>query len=162
LSKFDQLDHDIITLLNRNARSSSAEIARELGTAERSVRNRIRRLIENKVIAPVAVVNPAAFGYTLWVDIFCEVDPNEQDQAIEALVKMPEVAYIAYSTGDQDISLQAVLKNSEDMHEFLTQRLHQVPGLRRTRTVLIPRVVKDTYQWLPPNDSIDVSNSGRE
>jgi Lrp/AsnC family transcriptional regulator for asnA, asnC and gidA len=162
LSKIDRLDRDIITLLNHNARCSSADIARQLGVAERSVRSRIRRLIEHNVITPVAVVNPAAFGFKLWIDIFCEVEPNEQDQAIEALIKMPEVAYIAYSTGDQDISLQAVLKNSEDMQEFLTQKLHQVPGLRRTRTVLIPRVVKDTYQWLPPSDSFDISHSGSE
>jgi Lrp/AsnC family transcriptional regulator for asnA, asnC and gidA len=155
LSKIDRLDREIITLLNRDGRCPSAEIARRLGVAERSVRSRIRRLIEHNVITPVAVVNPAAFGYTLWIDIFCEVEPNEQDQAIEALVKMPEVAYVAYSTGDQDISLQAVLKSSEDMQEFLTQKLHQVPGLRRTRTVLIPRVVKDTYQWLPPDDSFE-------
>jgi DNA-binding Lrp family transcriptional regulator len=66
---------------------------------------------------------------------------------------MPEVAYLAYSTGDQDISIQALFKNTDELHHFLTQKLNHVPGIRRTRTVLVPRIIKDTYQWLPPDDT---------
>jgi Lrp/AsnC family transcriptional regulator for asnA, asnC and gidA len=158
LSRFNRVDKAIIECLNKDARASSAEIARELGIAERTVRYRIQRLAEQNVIRPITVVNPASFGYNLAVDIFCEVDLEYQNQTIDALLSLPEVTYVAISTGDQDIILQAIFKNSDEVHDFITHKLHQVPGMRRTRTVLVPRILKDTYQWLPPDDAYDLGN----
>ena len=157
LSKLDRLDNEIITFLNRDARAPSARIARELGIAERTVNNRVKRLIEHDIIQPIAVVNPAAFGFNLAVDIFCELEVGYQEQAVKAILDMPEVSYLALSTGDQDISLQALFKDGEEMQAFITNKLHQVPGMRRTRAVLIPRILKDTYEWLPPQNSTDSS-----
>jgi len=153
----DALDQALIRCLNQNARIPSARIARELNVAERTVRHRIARLIELDVIRPVAVVNPAVFGYNLAVDIFCELDGVGHSQVIEAIAAMPEVAYVAFSTGDQDISVQALFKTTDELHHFLTQKLHHVPGIRRTRTVLVPRIIKDTYQWLPPEDAFGLT-----
>lgn len=158
MSRYSQLDQKIITRLNQNARTPSAQIARELGVPERTINNRIRRLIEQKVIKPIAVVNPASFGYSLAVDIFCELEVGYQLEAIEEISRMPEVSYIAISTGDQDISLQAIFKTSEEMQKFITQKLHQVPGMRRTRTVLIPRIIKDSFQWLPPGELFELQD----
>ena len=153
MSKFDSLDLSILTHLNQNARLSSAAIARQTGVSERTINNRIKRLIESNAIQPTALVNPAAFGYTLAIDIFCELEVGHQEQALEALLELPEISYIAISTGDQDLSLQALFKDSEAMHDFFTHKLHQVPGMRRTRAVLIPRIIKDSSRWLPPEDA---------
>ena len=155
MSKFDSLDLTILTHLNQNARLSSAAIARQTGVSERTIHNRINRLIESNAIQPIALVNPAAFGYTLAIDIFCELEVGHQEQAIQALLELPEISYIAISTGDQDLSLQALFKDSEAMHEFIAHKLHQVPGMRRTRTVLIPRIVKESSRWLPPAEAFD-------
>ena len=155
MSKFDALDLSILSLLNQNARLSSATIARQVGVSERTINNRIKRLIESNAIQPTAVINPAAFGYTLAIDIFCELDVGHQEQAIQALLELPEISYIAISTGDQDLSLRALFKDSDAMHAFITHKLHQVPGMRRTRTVLIPRIIKDSSNWLPPEDSFN-------
>jgi len=145
----DHLDQAILKLLHQNARLPSAKIARELRESPRTIQNRIQRLIDLNVIQPIGVVNPAYFGYTLAVDIFCELEVGFQEQALQAILDMPNVTYAAISTGDPDISLQAIFKNSAEMEEFITHKLHLVPGMRRTRTVLIPRILKDTYQWLP-------------
>ncbi len=162
MSKFNRLDKAIIECLNRDARAPSAEIARELGVAERTVRYRIQRLMEQGVIRPITVVNPAAFGYSMAVNIFCEVDVERQDQVIAAIMEMPEITSVAISTGDQDISLQAVFKNSTEMHDFITHRLHHIPGMRRTRTVLVPSIIKETYQWLPPNDAFEEDDAEKQ
>jgi Lrp/AsnC family transcriptional regulator for asnA, asnC and gidA len=148
-TSFDALDRRIIRLLQSDARLSSAEIARQLAASERTIRNRISRLVEVGAVIPTVVVNPKAFGYQTAVDIFCEVEVNLMDQVSKALAKMPEVNYVAYSTGDQDISIQVLLESTDLVYEFI-QKVAQVPGVRRTRTVLVPRVVKDTYMWTPP------------
>ena len=151
MAKYDHLDQDILKLLNQNARISSAQIARQLGESARTVHNRIQRLIDLGAVQFVSVVNPFSFGYSLAVDIFCELEVGFQEQALQAIQDMPNITYVAISTGDQDISLQAIFKDSAEMHDFITHKLHQVPGMRRTRTVLIPRILKDNYQWLPPD-----------
>jgi Lrp/AsnC family transcriptional regulator for asnA, asnC and gidA len=149
LSKYDYLDREIIEYLNKDAWLSSAEISRKLGVSKRTVHYRIKRLTELGVLRFIAVVNPLSFGYTLAVDIFCELDVGYEHQALEEILKLPEICYVAISTGDQDISLQAIFKSGEDLQDFITHKLHQVPGIRRTKTVLIPRIIKDTYQWVP-------------
>ena len=151
MAHLDGTDQAIIKVLNQNARASSAQIARDLNISDRTVRNRINRLIKREIIKPIAVINPSAFGFMLAVDIFCELEPGTQERAIESITQMEEVSYLAFSTGDEDISIQAIFKNSEEMHEFITSKLHRLPGIRRTRTVLVPRIVKETYEWVPPD-----------
>jgi Lrp/AsnC family transcriptional regulator for asnA, asnC and gidA len=161
LSKLDWLDKAIITQLNRDARLPSARIARDLGVSERTVHNRIQRLIELQVIKTVAVVNPAAFNYTLAVDIYCELEVGLEEQVIEEILTFPQISYLAISTGDQDITLQANFQNSEEMHEFIARQLHQIPGIRRTRTVLIPRILRDSTEWLPPAEAFDSAEDAK-
>ncbi|MBI3158011.1 MAG: Lrp/AsnC family transcriptional regulator [Chloroflexi bacterium] len=153
MTRLDQTDREIIWLLNQDARLSSAEIGRRLELPERTVRNRINRLLRDEIIKPVGVLNPAKFGYHLAVDIFCELEMGAQKQVIEAVLPMREVTYLAYSTGDQDLSIQAIFTDSDEMHDFITRRLHTIPGIRRTRTVLVPRIVKETYEWRPPDEA---------
>ena len=148
------LDRRIIRLLQRNGRASSAEISRQLGVSERTVRNRIKRMVERGAITPTVVVNHQHFGYRTAVDIFCEADLNEMEEIGRVLSQLPEVNYIAYSTGDQDISIQALLKSSDAVYEF-TQRLANIPGIRRTKTVLVPRILKNTYEWIPPETDFE-------
>jgi len=148
-TSFDALDLRIIRLLQSDARLSGAVIARRLGVSERTVRNRIDRLTQSDAIIPTVVINPKVFGYLTAVDVFCEVEVNLMEQASRALAALPEVNYVAYSTGDQDISIQALLESSDLVYDFV-QKVARVPGVRRTRTVLVPRVIKDTYMWTPP------------
>jgi Lrp/AsnC family transcriptional regulator for asnA, asnC and gidA len=147
---FDKLDQCIIRLLQKNGRAKSAVLARELGVSDRTVRNRIKRLVEQGAILPTVVVNHRSFGYHTAVDIFCEVDMSRMAEVGHALLQLPEVNYIAFSTGDQDFSVQALLESSDAVYDFV-QKLVSIPGVRRTRTVLVPRILKDAYQWMPPD-----------
>ena len=161
MSGLDCTDQAILEALSRDARASSADIARQTHIPERTVHHRLRRLLEAEVIKTTVVVNPRAFGYALAVDIFCELEPGYMNQAVELLLPMPEISYLALSTGDQDISLQALFKTIDEMQAFITHKLHQVPGMRRTRTVLIPQILKDTYEWHPPLDCQEAAEAGR-
>jgi Lrp/AsnC family transcriptional regulator for asnA, asnC and gidA len=161
LSKIDTLDKEIIFYLNHNARMPSAQIARQLGISERTVNHRIKRLIDNDVIQPVAVVNPDFFSYTLAVDILCELEVGFQNQVTQALLEMPQVSSLAVSTGDQDIILRAYFRNSGEMNDFITHQLHQILGMHRTRTVLLPGILKQTHQWLPPDEAISSEGNSR-
>lgn len=149
MSKFDALDKSVIQYLQQDARMPSAEIARLLSVSQRTINNRIKRLLENGAIRPTAVVDPGAFGYTIAVDIFCELQAGYEPEVIAAISALPEVASMAVSTGDQDITLMAFFKSSDAMHTFITEKLHKIRGIQRTRTNLLPRIVKYSHQWIP-------------
>jgi Lrp/AsnC family transcriptional regulator for asnA, asnC and gidA len=154
----DLLDRSIIRLLQQDGRVAAADIARRLEVSERTVRNRIARMREQGAVLSTLVVNPKYFGYQMAVDVFCEVDMVQMKEVGNALRQLPEVNYVAYSTGDQDISIQAVLESSDAVYDFV-QRLSRIPGIERTRTVLVPRILKDTYEWIPPEEDFEAYES---
>jgi DNA-binding Lrp family transcriptional regulator len=152
--QLDQLDRRIIALLQDNGRATSSEIADRLAVSARTVRSRINRMVECRAVLPTFVVNHRFFGYQTAVDIFCEIDISQMEEIGRRLGQLPEVNYIAFSTGDQDVSIQALLESNDDLYEFV-QTLIRIPGIRRTRTVLVPRILKNTYEWLPPDSAFE-------
>jgi Lrp/AsnC family transcriptional regulator for asnA, asnC and gidA len=145
----DTLDRRIITLLQKDGRMSSSEIARQLDVSERTIRYRIDRMVEQKIVLPTVVVNHKYFGYPIAVDVFCEVDINKIEQIGETLKQFDEINYIAYSFGDQDISVQALFESTDAAFTFV-KKLANTPGILRTRTVVVPRIIKNTHEWIPP------------
>jgi hypothetical protein len=88
------------------------------------------------------------------VDVFCQVEINKMEQIAEVLKGFYEINYIALSFGDQDISVQALLENSDKAFDFV-QKLADITEVQRTKTVLVPRIVKNTYEWLPPESDFE-------
>lgn len=145
----DMLDRQIICFLQRDGRISSSEIARQLNIPVRTVRHRIDQMIARKDILPTIIVNRENFGYRMAVDIFCQVEINKIEKVAEILKNFHEINYIAYSFGDQDISIQALVENTDKAFDFV-KKLADIPEIQRTKTVLVPRILKNTYEWIPP------------
>ncbi|MBX6341420.1 MAG: Lrp/AsnC family transcriptional regulator [Thermomicrobiaceae bacterium] len=146
----DETDRAIIACLQEDSRTPSAEIARRVGVAERTVRARIDRLVQDKIIRLVAVVNPHAIGYTVTADVFLEVELGRIQEVAEQVAQYEEVSYVGLTTGDRDISLQLFAPSVEAIYDFVTERLNHLPGVTRARTFVIPRVIKSSYQWRLP------------
>lgn len=154
--KSDRLDQAIVRLLIEDGRMSSTEIARRIGdVSERSVRYRIDRLIQQGVIRVSAIVNPKAVGFPVMADIFIEVEPGQVMDVANRMAKFECVSYIACSTGDRDLSIQVYARDNEELYRFVTGVVGNVPGVRKTSTVLVPLVLKDNYEWHIP-DSVCV------
>ena len=145
----DDLDGRLLALLTEDGRMPSAQLARIVGASERTVANRVNRLISSGAISIVGVISYEFFGYEVMADILCEVEPRNLDLIARQVAEFPEVSYVAMSFGDRDLSIQAVAKSTAQLYEFVTEKLARVPGIERTRTVIVPKVVKDFHEWLP-------------
>jgi DNA-binding Lrp family transcriptional regulator len=143
------LDQRIIGCLLQNVRLPASEVARRVGSNERTVRNHIDKLMAKGVFRPSAVLSPEALGFSISVDIFITLDPTKEDEAIETLLRHPQVTYLAYSSGEQDISVQAVFKDSNQLYIFMRNELSAIPGIKSSRTVLTAKVLKSPSQWAP-------------
>lgn len=148
-SAFDSIDYRIIEELHRDARKPASEIGRQLGVNERTVRNRIDRLVRLGAIRLTAIVDPSAFGYVNTVDIFLEVDPAAEAAAINRLMAMPQVTYVAYGNGTRDVSIEARFKDIGEMSHFLGRVLPAVPGVKVKGYALVPRILRNIDEWMP-------------
>ena len=132
---------------------SSSDVARRLGhVSERTVRYRIERLMAEGVVHVGAIVNPVAVGYPVTADIWIEVVPGRLRSVADSLAALPEVSYVAYSTGERDLSIQVYARDNDDLHHFVSEVVGNIPGVARTSTMLVPWKVKDVHQWAIPDD----------
>ena len=149
-SPFDPLDYQIIQQLRQDGRLSASQVARRLKANERTIRKRIDRLIELGAIRCAVIIEPKAFGYGISVDIFLEIAPSLENQIIDQLLGMPEISYLAYGQGSNDLSIEARFKDSEAMYTFLRQKLPAIAGLIVKGYALVPRILRNIDEWMPP------------
>jgi len=153
--KIDAVDKQISDLLLEDGRMSCAKIASRIGgISERAVRYRINRLIENHVISVRGNVNAEALGLNVCADVFIEVEPASVLEIAKKLAEYEEVSYIAYSTGDTDISIQVFAHNNSELFSFVTEVVGKIPGVRKTHISFVPIKIKDDHVWTIPSSII--------
>jgi Lrp/AsnC family transcriptional regulator for asnA, asnC and gidA len=151
--RVDYLDRAILKCLGEDARMSCAEIARRVGQVPvRTVRSRLDRLIESGVISLHAGAVPEALGFGIRADIVIDVEPGKMNEVADRLFELDRVCYVALSTGDFDISAAFVATDVDALHTFVTETIHRIPGIARTRVNVITKVLKRSSKWDFPKE----------
>ncbi len=145
----DRIDHEIIRMLQHDGRTPFTEIAKALGISEGTVRNRVARLTENQTIQVVALIDPYRLGFDAAALIGVSVEPPLIEAAAEQIARFPEVSYLVLVSGMFDLIVEALCRDREHLANFLSQSLHQVPGVRSTQTFVILRTYKMAYGARP-------------
>jgi Lrp/AsnC family transcriptional regulator for asnA, asnC and gidA len=150
--RIDQVDQAIVHLLIQDGRMPGTEIARRVGDIPpRSVRDRIQALIEHGVIRVSAIVDPETVGFSVRADVFVEVESKHLLEVAQRLAQLEETSYVACSIGGPDLSIQIYARDNKELYRFVTQVIHEIPGVTRTVTTLVPLVLKDVYDWRIPD-----------
>ena len=145
--KLDQLDRDIVDRLSGDARISNGHIAGELGVTEGTVRARIKRMEEEKLIRITAVTNIDRFRDATLAYIWIEVESSGQTRAVaQALADIPELGFVGVMLGRSDILTITMVRNTEHLAEFLHKRINAIEGVRRTESTLGVNFVKHDYR----------------
>jgi Lrp/AsnC family transcriptional regulator for asnA, asnC and gidA len=143
--RIDDLDRAIHECLREDARMSSSEIARRLGyVSARAVRNRIDRLVERGYVAINAAAVPENLGFPINADIYIEAEPGKIQEVADHLCSLEQVSYVALSTGDTDISASVIAVDMHDLQTFITEQLHTISGVRKTRSYVLTTILKQT------------------
>ena len=149
--KVYKVDRAILKLLQEDVRMPCTEIARRLGyVSARTVRNRIKKLRDKNIIALSAGAVPESLGYAISADIYIDVEAGKVLEVADALCKLPEVYYVALISGESDISAACVAADVDSLQTLITETIHTIPGVRKTRVYLLTRVLKRSYDWPLP------------
>ena len=147
----DGIDAQILTLLQNDARTSNAEIARQVGLAPSAVLERVRKLEEHGVIRGFhADIDPRAVEFGLTV--FVAVGTNECGGPAEKLLaEIPEVLEIHDVAGEDSYLLKIRTKDTEALGRLLREKIKPIPTVTGTRTTVVLQTFKETMS-LPLDD----------
>ena len=145
--RLDTIDKAIVEWLSRDARTSNRKIAHELGVTEGTVRARIKRMEEEKLIRITAVTNIDRFRDAALAYIWIEVERSQQTESVaEALSALPELGFVGVMLGRSDILAITMVRNTEHLAEFIHNNISGVEGVRRTESTLGVNFVKHDYR----------------
>ncbi|UCI09909.1 Lrp/AsnC family transcriptional regulator [Mesorhizobium sp. B1-1-8] len=97
----DAADLKLLRLLEKDARTSIAELARAVGLSAPSAAERIRKLQESGVIEAYTVrINPAALGLKLSAWLRIRPVPGQLSVVAEIVRELPEIAQCDRVTGE--------------------------------------------------------------
>ena len=148
----DETDLRIVTLLQENARTSNAEIARQLGMAPSAILERVRKLEERGVIMGYAArVNPEAVGLGLTAFVF--VRASERAGAVNTsrrLAEFREVQEVHHVAGEDCFLTKLRVAGTRELGELLRERFGAIDTIRSTRSTIVMDTVKETTAIHPP------------
>ncbi len=145
--RLDDVDKAIVERLSRDARTANRKIAHDLGVTEGTVRARIKRMQEEKLIRITAVTNIDRFRDAALAYIWIEVERSHQTQAVaEKLSEVPELGFVGVMLGRSDILAITMVRNTEHLAEFIHNTISGVEGVRRTESTLGVNFIKHDYR----------------
>lgn len=141
----DEIDRKILTILQENARTANAEVARQVGLAPSAISERIRKLEERGVIRGYSLkVDPRALGLGLTAFVFVRSDePVGAVTAGEQLAAVPEVEEVHHVAGEDCYLVKLRAADPEQLGELLRGTLGAIEAVKSTRTTIVLRSVKE-------------------
>lgn len=152
LDDLDDLDLRLVAALQANGRAPNTRIARALGVSEPTVRKRIERLVRDRFLRVVAVINPVRTPFHVDVVIGVRVRAGSVLEVGEALAEMDEIVYVGYTAGRYDLIIEVLCRTDDDLLTFLAERLGTLDGIVSTETFHVLRTEKINYDWKLPRE----------
>ena len=142
----DSIDVKILSLLQKDARISNAEIARQLNMAPSGILERIRKLKERGIIEGyVTCLNPKVLNMDLLAYVFIKTnEKREKWDVAEMVAEIPEVLEIHDIAGEDCYLVKLRTKNTEALYELLRTKFGSIPSIASTRTTIVLRTIKET------------------
>lgn len=141
----DETDRQILNILQQNARTSNAEIARQVDMAPSAVLERIRRLEARGVIQGYeARINPEALGLSLLAFIFVRsTDFDGEARVAELLAGIPEVLEVHHIAGEDCFLLKVRAPDARTLGRLLRERIGATGTVQSTRTTIVLETVRE-------------------
>jgi Lrp/AsnC family transcriptional regulator, leucine-responsive regulatory protein len=153
----DDTDIQILEILQRNARTANAEIARQVGMVPSAILERVRKLEERGVIEGYAArINPVAYGLGLTAFVFVRADEQlGAPLTAERLAEIPEVQEVHHVAGEDCFLVKVRVAGTRAMGELLREKFGTIETIRSTRSTIVLDTVKETAILPPPGKGAD-------
>ncbi len=141
----DDVDLRILNILQQNARTSNAEIARQVEMAPSAVLERIRRMEARGVIQGYEVrIDPEALGQNLLAFVFIRSADFDSDlKTAEVLAAIPEVLEAHHIAGDDCYLLKVRTRDARALGRLLRERIGATGSVQSSRTTIVLETLRE-------------------
>lgn len=136
--ELDELDLKLLDALQRNARSTFAELGSLVGLKPPAVHDRVKRLESRGYIQRYSAlldIERLGLQLTAFVSLYTTPDCS-YDAFTRALGNLPEVCEVHSVAGEESFVCKVVTGSTKHLDELLA-RLKALPGMARTRTTIV-------------------------
>lgn len=147
--QIDDTDYKLITLLRKDGRRSTRELAKSLGLTEATVRTRLRRLEETQTMRVVAMTDYRLAGFNLIASIGVHVQDRAVADVAADIAKLSQVLDVQIVSGGADIEISVAAGERDELAQLLYLQLAQIPGVSRLDAGMALDVFKFQWGWVP-------------
>ena len=142
----DNLDRELLSIIQSNARISNAEIARALNKAPSVVLDRLRKLEHRGIVKGYEpLLDPKKLGLAMTVFILVRTEEPVGGTSVgEQLARFPEVQEVHHTAGHFCYLLKVRVRDSEHLAELL-KRFGAEEQVSDTQTTLVLTTIKETH-----------------
>jgi DNA-binding Lrp family transcriptional regulator len=134
--KLDAIDAKLIKDLLKDARKNFAEIAKECGVSNTTISDHFRELEKTGIIKGATVhMDYKRFGYNAVGNLFIKVDPEQADNVVKFIKKMPNIYGVYQGHIKYFVGVVATLKTLSEL-DHLKDAIRRQSGVIDFRTSL--------------------------
>ena len=158
--QLDELDRQLIDILSQDARVSNRKIAADLGVTEGTVRGRIKRLQQERLIAFTAITGFSLSNHAKLAFIGVQAEAGKVRDVAKEIAELPLVTSVMIAMGQFNVLAISVFDELENLVENASDRILSIEGVHHVETSIAvktlkynPRVVRITEA----DHAIDIS-----
>jgi DNA-binding Lrp family transcriptional regulator len=134
--KIDGRDAKIIRALERDARTSFADIARDCGVSIDTITKRYRKMLRSGVLkGTTLLLNSKSFGHEYVASLELNVDFSHVEEVVETVRGIPEIVFVTRSMGRKKVFAIAFLGSVEALSQ-LNAFLKGLPLIKEVKSSL--------------------------
>ncbi len=148
----DDIDRRLLEILQKDGRTSNADLARQVGMAPSAVFERVKRLENTGVIQGYgAKVDPRAVERSLLAFVLVRSDERTGEISTgEALAREPQVLEVHHVAGQDSYLVKVRVKDPESLGRLLRERFGAICTVRNTHSTIALETLKE--HWALPID----------
>lgn len=125
----DESELKLIRELELNPRESIGVLGAKIGLSRQTTAIKLRRLLDEKIVRVVSIIEPKSFGFSIYASIFVKVRFNRLVPIAHALAADKRISHVAIHAGPFNIMLTMIFRDLEEMTSFLMNDLGGIPGV---------------------------------
>ncbi|MFF2502766.1 Lrp/AsnC family transcriptional regulator [Streptomyces sp. NPDC058067] len=141
----DDIDRAILRELQTDGRIPYSDLGPKVGLSASAARQRLQRLIDEKVVQVVGVTDPMAMGGQTMALLGLHVDGDPRAVADE-LSRHDEVVYAVLTSGTFDLFAEVVCRRPHDLLDLVNDVVRPIEGV--TAVESIPYFGIHTHRFL--------------
>ncbi|MEU9795217.1 Lrp/AsnC family transcriptional regulator [Streptomyces sparsogenes] len=145
--RLDDADLDLVAALQVAPRAPLSALAEVLGASASTLGRRLARLEDERLLRVIGQVDWPMLAEGHPLHVWVATDPGRAREVARHLAELPEVPFVATTTGRSDVYCSLHAARRDRARELLMTHIPSVPGVRSAHSELVLRAATKSDAW---------------